>query len=88
MGDEPCIYWPEILRFGEIVKNSLSHMNRIRIDGSEEYQVLNDHVLFSLWGKANYGRHVATMKGKLKQAGWDNAFLAKLLAQFAHPQMR
>ena len=29
-----------------------------------------------------------SMKGKLKQAGWDNAFLAKLLAQFAHPQMR
>lgn len=29
-----------------------------------------------------------SMKAKLKQAGWDNAFLAKLLAQFAHPQMR
>jgi predicted transposase YbfD/YdcC len=29
-----------------------------------------------------------SMKGKLKQAGWDNAFLAKLLVQFAHPQMR
>jgi predicted transposase YbfD/YdcC len=29
-----------------------------------------------------------SMKGKLKQAGWDNRFLAKLLTQFAHPQMR
>ncbi len=29
-----------------------------------------------------------SMKGKLKQAGWDNTFLAKLLSQFAHPQMR
>ena len=29
-----------------------------------------------------------SMKGKLKQAGWENAFLARLLAQFAHPQMR
>jgi len=30
----------------------------------------------------------SSMKGKLKQAGWDNAFLAKLLAQFTHLQMR
>lgn len=29
-----------------------------------------------------------SMKGKLKRAGWDNAFLAQLLTQFAHPQMR
>jgi predicted transposase YbfD/YdcC len=29
-----------------------------------------------------------SMKGKLKQAGWDNSFLAKLLTQFDHPQMR
>jgi hypothetical protein len=29
-----------------------------------------------------------SMKGKLKRAGWDNAFLAQLLAQFANPQMR
>lgn len=29
-----------------------------------------------------------SMKGKFKQAGWDNAFLTKLLAQSAHPQMR
>ncbi len=29
-----------------------------------------------------------SMKGKFKQAGWDNAFLTKLLAQFAHSQMR
>lgn len=29
-----------------------------------------------------------SMKAKLKQAGWDNAFLAKLLTLFAHPQMR
>jgi predicted transposase YbfD/YdcC len=29
-----------------------------------------------------------SMKAKLKKAGWDNAFLAKLLSQFAHPQMR
>jgi predicted transposase YbfD/YdcC len=29
-----------------------------------------------------------SMRGKLKRAGWDNAFLARLLAQFAHPQMR
>lgn len=29
-----------------------------------------------------------SMRGKLKCAGWDNAFLAQLLAQFASPQMR
>jgi predicted transposase YbfD/YdcC len=29
-----------------------------------------------------------SMRGKLKRAGWDNAFLAAMLAQFAHPQMR
>ena len=27
-------------------------------------------------------------RGKLKRAGWDDAFLAQLLAQFAQPQMR
>jgi hypothetical protein len=29
-----------------------------------------------------------SMKGKIKRAGWDNAFLLELLAQFANPQMR
>jgi predicted transposase YbfD/YdcC len=29
-----------------------------------------------------------SMRSKLKRAGWDNAFLAQLLAQFAQPQMR
>ena len=29
-----------------------------------------------------------SMKGKLKRAGWDNAFLAQLLTQHANPQMR
>ena len=29
-----------------------------------------------------------SMKGKLKKAGWDNAFLSLLLAQFTHRQMR
>jgi predicted transposase YbfD/YdcC len=29
-----------------------------------------------------------SIKGKLKRAGWDNAFLLQLLAQFASPQMR
>jgi len=29
-----------------------------------------------------------SMKGKLKRAGWDNQFLAQLLAQFAKSQMR
>ena len=29
-----------------------------------------------------------SMKGKLKRAGWDDDFLATLLSQFAHPQMR
>ena len=29
-----------------------------------------------------------SMRGKLKRAGWDNNFLASLLTQFAHPQMR
>src|SRR3954465_3405756 len=28
-----------------------------------------------------------SMKGKLKRAGWDDTFLAALLAQFANPQM-
>lgn len=29
-----------------------------------------------------------SMRGKLKQAGWDNAFLAQILIQFANVQMR
>ncbi len=29
-----------------------------------------------------------SMKGKLKRAGWDNAFLTQILTQFANPQMR
>jgi predicted transposase YbfD/YdcC len=29
-----------------------------------------------------------SMRGKLKRAGWDHAFLAQLLAQFARSQMR
>jgi predicted transposase YbfD/YdcC len=29
-----------------------------------------------------------SMKGKRKRAGWDNAYLTQLLAQFASPQMR
>ncbi len=29
-----------------------------------------------------------SLRGKLKRAGWDDAFLARLLTQFAHPQMR
>jgi predicted transposase YbfD/YdcC len=29
-----------------------------------------------------------SMRGKLKQAGWDNAFLAQILLQFANLQMR
>ena len=29
-----------------------------------------------------------SMRGKLKRAGWDNQFLARMLAQFASPQMR
>jgi predicted transposase YbfD/YdcC len=29
-----------------------------------------------------------SMRGKLKRAGWDDAFLTRRLAQFAHPQMR
>ena len=29
-----------------------------------------------------------SMKGKLKRAGWDDAFLTKLLANFASPHMR
>jgi predicted transposase YbfD/YdcC len=30
----------------------------------------------------------ASLRGKLKQAGWDNAFLAQILTQFANLQMR
>jgi len=29
-----------------------------------------------------------SMRGKLKQAGWNNDFLATILAQFANLQMR
>ena len=29
-----------------------------------------------------------SMRAKLKRAGWDNHFLAQMLAQFASPQMR
>jgi predicted transposase YbfD/YdcC len=29
-----------------------------------------------------------SMRGKLKRAGWDNAFLASMLSQIKKPQMR
>jgi hypothetical protein len=29
-----------------------------------------------------------SMRGKLKRAGWDNHFLAQMLAQFASHQVR
>ena len=29
-----------------------------------------------------------SMRGKLKQAGWDNTYLAQILLQFANVQMR
>ena len=29
-----------------------------------------------------------SLRGKLKRAGWDNQFLARMLAQFASPHMR
>jgi len=29
-----------------------------------------------------------SMRGKLKRAGWDNQFLAQMLAQFASHQVR
>ena len=30
----------------------------------------------------------ASLRGKLKKAGWDNAFLAQILTQFVNLQMR
>ncbi len=67
--DEPYVIWPEIKNgvivknsipnvraFLAFLRLELWHdqfENRIRIGGSEEYQVLNDHVQSLLWGQAN-----------------------------------
>ena len=67
--DEPVIDWPEMSEAGVVknslpnMRAFLGHLgwdlsldqfeNRIRIDGSEKYQLLDDHVLSLLWGQAN-----------------------------------
>ena len=49
--------------------------NRIRIDGSEKHQYLDDHVLSSLWGQANklgFRPSKAFMRDALKSIAVDN----------------
>lgn len=59
--------------------------NRSRKDHSPENLALLRRLALNL---AKLEPSKGSRKGKFKQAGWDNAFLAKLLAQFDHPQMR
>jgi predicted transposase YbfD/YdcC len=59
--------------------------SRNRMDHSPENLALLRRLALNI---AKLEPSKGSMKGKLKQAGWDNTFLAKLLAQFAHPQMR
>ena len=42
----------------------------------------------ALWPVAKLEASKGSMRGKLKRAGWNNAFLAQILDQFANLQMR
>jgi predicted transposase YbfD/YdcC len=84
----------EVVRHHWGIENSLhwvldvtmnEDQNRSRKDRSPENLALLRRLALNL---ARLEPSKGSMKGKIKQAGWDNAFLAKLLAQFAHPQMR
>jgi predicted transposase YbfD/YdcC len=84
----------EIVRYHWGIENSLhwvldvtmnEDQSRNRKDHSAENLALLRRLALNL---AKLEPSKGSMKGKLKQAGWDNSFLAKLLAQFTHPQMR
>lgn len=84
----------EVVRHHWGIENSLhwvldvtmnEDQNRNRKDHSPEDLALLGRLALNL---AKLEPSKGSMKRKLKQAGWDNAFLAKLLTQFAHPQMR
>lgn len=57
----------------------------IRKDNGPENLALLRRLALSL---AKLEGSKGSMKGKLKKAGWDNAFLTRLLTQFANAQMR
>ena len=84
----------EVVRHHWGIENSLhwvldvtmnEDQSRSRKDHSPENLALLRRLALNL---AKLEPSKGSMKGKFKQAGWDNAFLTKLLAQFAHPQMR
>jgi predicted transposase YbfD/YdcC len=60
------------------------HKRNRKDHGAENLTLLHRLVLNLAKLEPNKG----SMKGKLKRAGWDNQFLATMLAQFASSQMR
>ena len=87
-------------RFGQVVRHHWSIENglhwvldvtmnedqaRNRTDNGPENLALLRRLALNL---AKLEPSKGSMKSKLKRAGWNNEFLATLLAQFANPQMR
>ena len=67
----------------EVVMNEDQARNR-KDHGPENLALLR-HLAINL---AKLEPSKGSMRGKLKRAGWDDAFLAQLLTHFAQPQMR
>ena len=77
-GIENRLHWvPDVTMNEDQIRN--------RKDDGPENLVLLHRLALNL---AHLEPSKGSMKGKLKRAGWDNDFLATLLSQFAHPQMR
>lgn len=87
-------------RFGQVVRHHWGIENRLHwvLDvtmNEDQSRNRKDHAAENLALLRRLALNLArlqptkgSMKGKIKRAGWDNAFLLELLAQFASPQMR
>ena len=90
----PTVRFAEVARAHWGIENGLhwvldvtmnEDQSRIRKDNGPENLALLRRLALSL---AKLEGSKGSMKGKLKKAGWDNAFLTRLLTQFANAQMR
>jgi predicted transposase YbfD/YdcC len=77
-GIENSLYWVLDVTLKE-------DQTRNRKDNGPENLALLQRLALNL---ARLETSKGSTKGKLKRAGWDNAFLARLIATFANPQMR
>jgi predicted transposase YbfD/YdcC len=90
----PTVRFAEVARAHWGIENGLhwvldvtmnEDQSRNRKDNGPENLALLRRLALSL---AKLEGSKGSMKGKLKKAGWDNAFLTRLLTQFANAQMR